>query len=122
MNDSLLVDTNIVIYALQGIPHVNKLLEQRKIYVSFITEIELYSWPGLNDKDNQLIEDFLNSCRVVEYSSRLKQQVIEVRKKFKLKMSDAFIAASAIQNELPLVSADAIFSKLAEINFLKVNL
>jgi len=85
MNDSLLVDTNIIIYALQGVSHVNKLLEKRRIYVSFITDIELYSWPGLNDKDNQLIEDFLNSCRIVEYSSHLKQQVIDVRKKFKLK-------------------------------------
>jgi len=46
-DDSLLVDTNIVIYSLQGVSHVNKLLEQRKIYVSFITEIELYSWPDL---------------------------------------------------------------------------
>jgi len=37
-------------------------------------------------------------------------------------MSDAFIAATAIQHELPLVSAVAIFGKLTEINFLKVDL
>jgi predicted nucleic acid-binding protein len=122
MTDNLLIDTNIVIYGLQGFKPVNQLLEQRKISLSFISEIELYSWPNLNEGDTHLIKDFIDTCQIIEYSSQLKKRVIEVRKKFKLKMADAFIAATALQYDLPLVSADAIFNKVNEINFIKVSL
>jgi predicted nucleic acid-binding protein len=122
MTDNLLIDTNIVIYGLQGFKPVNQLLEKRKISLSFISEIELYSWPNLNERDTHLIKNFIDTCQIIEYSSQLKERVIEVRKKFKLKMADAFIAATALQYDLPLVSADAIFSKVIEINFIKVSI
>jgi predicted nucleic acid-binding protein len=122
MTDNLLIDTNIIIYGLQGFKPVNQLLEQRKISLSFISEIELYSWPNLNERDTHLIKDFIDTCQIIEYSSQLKERVIEVRKKFKLKMADAFIAATALQYDLPLVSADAIFNKVYEINFIKVSI
>ena len=122
MTDNLLVDTNAVLYALRGVPHVAKLLEKQIINISFITEIELLSWPLLNEPDSSLIKKFIGPCRVMEYSSQLKYAVIEVRKKYKLKIADAFIAATAIQYEIPLVSADLVFEKVKEINFLKINL
>lgn len=122
MTDSLLLDTNIIIYALQGAVPIDQLLEQRKVYLSFITEIELYSWPAISDSDIKLIRNFISQGQIIEYSSQLKNQVIEIRKKYKLKMSDAFIAATALVYDLPLVSADVIFNKVEKINFLKVNL
>ncbi|HCW09230.1 MAG TPA: VapC toxin family PIN domain ribonuclease [Cytophagales bacterium] len=122
MTDNLLVDTNAVIYALRGVPYVTKLLDNQIINISFITEIELLSWPQLSEQEKGLIKKFIDSCRVIEYSSQLKDEVIEIRKKFKLKIADAFIAATAIQYDLPLVSADIAFDKIKGINFLKINL
>lgn len=37
-------------------------------------------------------------------------------------MSDAFIAATAIQYDIPFVSADSIFDRVKELNLLKINL
>jgi len=120
MNGNLILDTNIVIYALQGDHPIANLIEGEKLSISFITEIELLSWPRLNEKDTGLIREFISSSRVIEYSSALKELVIMVRRKYNLKMSDAFVAASAILNEAPLISADTIFSKVKELQFFQV--
>ena len=122
MTDKLLLDTNAVIYALQGALHINELLERRNLHLSFITEIELYSWPVLKPDDQRLIRNFISSCQILESSFPLKKRVIEIRKNYKLKMADAFIAATAIQYDIPLVSADVVFNKVTGINFIKINL
>jgi hypothetical protein len=103
MTDNLLIDTSVVLYALRGAPHKSKLPENQIINISFITEIELLSWANLSAQGGDLIKKFMESCRVIEYSSQLKHEVIEVRKKINLKMKDAFIAATALQHDIPLV-------------------
>ena len=94
MNGKILLDTNIIIYSLQGDEQITRLLDGEKLSISFITEIELLSLPQLNQQDIRLIQDFINSCKLIDYSSGLKDKVIEIRKKYGLKMSDAFVAAS----------------------------
>lgn len=120
MNSKLFIDTNIIIYALQGDRHITNLIDEERLSMSFITEIELLSWPQLSDLDDKVIRGFINSCRVMEYSSGLKEKVIGIRKKYKLKMSDAFVAASAILDDSPLISADNVFSKIKELQFFQV--
>jgi len=116
----MLIDTNIVIYSLQGKKHVNKLIAGENLFLSFISEIELLSWPGLTPEDVELIRLFIKQCRLIEYSSRLKDGVIEIRRKYKLKISDSFVAATAIMLDLPLISADRNFGKVKELNFFHV--
>ncbi|MBI1767460.1 MAG: type II toxin-antitoxin system VapC family toxin [Bacteroidetes bacterium] len=120
MNSKLILDTNIVIYALQGDKHISDLIDEERLSISFITEIELLSWPQLSELDSKLIRNFIGKCRVIEYSSALKEKVIDVRKKYNLKMSDAFVAASAILDDSPLISADSVFSKIKELQFFQV--
>ena len=120
MNNKLFIDTNIVIYALQGDKHIIDLIDEERLSISFITEIELLSWPRLSELDDRVVRNFISACRVIEYSSGLKEKVIEVRKKYNLKMSDAFIAASAILDDSPLISADLVFSKIKELQFFQV--
>lgn len=120
MRSRLLLDTNVVIYALQGRPHIMNLVEKEKIYLSFVSEIELLSWPKLGSQDQILISNFIRKSEVVEYSSRLKEIVIDFRKQYNLKLSDAFVAASAFQFETLLVSADSVFNRIREIEFFQV--
>ena len=121
MSDRLLVDTNIVIYGLKGVPHIKRLLNKRSIYISFITEIELLSYSKNTTSDLQLIELFLDSSYIIEYAIPIKKTVIDIRKRYNLKTADVFVAASAIEYNLPLISADAIFGRISQINFFKVN-
>ena len=45
---------------------------------------------------------------------------IELRKLYNIKLPDAIIASTAIINSVPLLSADTIFSKISELNFIRL--
>jgi predicted nucleic acid-binding protein len=55
---------------------------------------------------------------IIDINSQTKQIAIELRKKYALKIPDLIIAATSIYLDLPLVSADAAFKKINEINFI----
>jgi len=61
MNSKLFIDTNIVIYALQGDKHITNLIDEERLSMSFITEIELLSWPRLSELDGKVIRNFIDA-------------------------------------------------------------
>jgi len=54
-------------------------------------------------------------------NAEIKAQTINLREKYKIKLPDAIIAATAITYELPLVSADQGFSQIEELDFILLN-
>jgi hypothetical protein len=46
--NSLLIDTNIILYLLNGDKTLSKLLDGKKIFVSFISELEVLGFKQLN--------------------------------------------------------------------------
>jgi len=122
MSSALLLDTNVVIFALQGSANINSLITNQRLFLSSVTEIELLSWPLAKSQYLRLVKDFVALSTLIEYFSSLKDQVIQFRRTYNLKLADAFIAATAAQLDVTLVSADIGFSKLQEFNFIKVNL
>ena len=117
MNNLLLLDTNIVIYYLSEDPKLAGFLEGKRIALSFVSEIELLAWPKLNNNDKAVINRFINDSLLVDYSSRLKKTVIELKKEYGLKLGDAFIAATAINFGMPLISSVTVFKRVAGLDF-----
>ena len=120
MKNEILVDTNIAIYSFQGKKSVNKLIAGETITISFITEIELLSWPRLAPEEFIYVDLFIKQCRLIEYSPRLKEGVIDIRRRYNLSVSDSFVAATAWMLEIPLLSADRVYHKVKEIDFFHV--
>lgn len=60
---------------------------------------------------------FVN-CTIVELKQEIKNLTVELRKKHKLKLPNAIIAASAYFHKLPLITADIDFQKLEEMNII----
>lgn len=118
--DLILLDTNIIIYTLKEDPIVSGFVDGKKGVVSFVTEIELLGWKDISAQNKAVIEMFLNDCMFIEYSARIKKTTIELKAKYGSKLADAFIAASAIDFDIPLVSADKGFSKIKELNFINI--
>jgi predicted nucleic acid-binding protein len=56
--NSLLLDTNIILYLLNGDETLIPLLEEKNLFVSFITELELLSYKELTHKDSENIGHF----------------------------------------------------------------
>ena len=116
------LDTNTVLYVLNGNRDIAKIVEGNNLYLSFISELELLGYQKIAQEDKIIIEKFISECSVVGYNSSIKQNTIELRQKYKIKLPDALIAATAQFLELPLITADKGFSKIEKIKLLLLEL
>ena len=112
MGINYLWDTNTVIYFLQGLLpeeaeiRLENIMQQSMPAISVITEIELLCWKTASDKDIKILEKFINKAFLFELETETKRKTAEIRKKSGLKLPDAIIAATAIVNNLQLITRD----------------
>ncbi len=81
-----------------------------------ISELELLSFHGITSEEENNIRLFLLNCKEIPLADEIKEKTIEIRKKYKTKLTDAIVAASAIVNNLPLITADKGFNQIEELN------
>jgi len=91
-----LLDTNIVLYLLRGDKDIPSLIKGSDIYLSFITEMELLSFPKLSSLERAKIESLLNDVLILEFNSEIKRTAIRLRSKYHLGLPDSVIAASSL--------------------------
>lgn len=77
----------------------------------------MLGYPGITEQEAERIHSFLNDCQLVEINAGVREKAIEIRRQHNLKLPDAIIAATALHLNLPLISADSIFSRIGELNF-----
>lgn len=116
--NKLFLDTNILLYLLQGDETLAEVLDNKQFYISFITQLELLSFPGLTKKESKIINDLLKECVIIDINSEIKNLTISYRKIYKLKIPDIIIATSSIYLDLPLITADTDFKKIEELNLI----
>lgn len=61
----------------------------------------------------------INDCIVVQLNSSIKQQAIQLRRTYKIKLPDAIVAATSIYLKMSLIKGDKDFSKIDEISLVK---
>ncbi len=109
MAKGYLIDTCAVIKYLNetipkaGISFIDEILEVKSI-ISFVTEIELQVWEPSAKEDVDVYMDFIANSSILKIDDEIIKQTIRIRKKYKLKMPDAIIAATAITNDFTLIS------------------
>ncbi len=84
------------------------------IFISFITEIELYSYHNINSLVKKILNEFIESAIIVEMGDFIKQSTNDIRKSKKVKNPNAIIAASALSNKLSLIRADKALLKIGD--------
>ena len=114
----LLLDTNIVLYLLNGDQTIAELIHEKQLYISFVTELELLSYSRLSDEDQSQIRSFVNECRVINITEQIKKQTIEIRREHKVKLPDSIIAATSKYLDVPLITSDQGFKKISQIDVL----
>ncbi|WP_317195124.1 type II toxin-antitoxin system VapC family toxin [Algoriphagus oliviformis] len=94
------------------------LISDKELVLSVITEIELLSFPLLTDENKEQIRNLLNECIVLDLDQEIKELTIDFRKKYRIKLPDSIIAASAYTSKAPLLTGDKEFRKIEELNLL----
>lgn len=96
-----LVDTNIIIYHLNGDAiAIDWLLSHRnKLAISVISKIEVLSHPIDGEKE-PVVLSFLNQFDLIHLSDAIIEATIRLRRLRKIKTPDAIIAATALVHDL----------------------
>jgi predicted nucleic acid-binding protein len=112
--NSLLLDTNIILYYLNGDETLIPLVEENHLYVSVINEIELLGYSGFHKKELEAVKTFLSYCTSENITNEVKEKAINLRRNGGLKLPDAIILATALSKKIPFVTADKAFKKIKE--------
>ena len=109
-----LADTNAVLYLLAGNTCMAPYLGKR-LAVSVISVMELLSFSSISFEEEKIIRAFLDHCEVVQIRDSIVEKTIQIRRHYNVKLPDAIIAASAISNNLSLLTAYTGIFKIQEL-------
>lgn len=106
---NLLLDTNAVLYILNGDDTLALLVDGKSISLSVIAEMELLSYPKMSAKELKILNEFISECQIFNIDDEVKKLAIQIRKSTSLKLPDSIVAATSIAKSIPLVTADKQF-------------
>ena len=115
VGEFILVDTNILIFILQGNTKLAELLSGVQVVISVITEMEIQCLK-MSKSAHEKVQDLLFQCTIIELNPSIKTGAIELVQNGKLKLPDAIIAATAQFLEIPVFTADKQFERLESGN------
>ncbi|MEO7080955.1 MAG: type II toxin-antitoxin system VapC family toxin [Flavobacteriales bacterium] len=115
IGERVLADTNILVYHLGGVPKATSALQGAEVHISFITEIELQSKPGLPEEELVSIRAALANYSISDVNPSIKIVAAKLRREYGLKLADAIIAATALHLDIPLLTADSGFDRLDKL-------
>jgi predicted nucleic acid-binding protein len=120
------LDTNAILYYLKDDPTAVSLLreifvEDAPVYISAITELELFAFSNLSAEEQALIEEVLATISVIPVDSHIARIASFIRREYRLKVPDSVIAATALFTGSTLVTRNTRdFRKIAALSLQKV--
>jgi predicted nucleic acid-binding protein len=115
-----LADTNALLYVFTENPCMIPYLDKR-FAISVITDIELFSFPNITAEEELSFSAMIDYCYEFPLDVFIKNRAIQIRRTYGTKLPDAIVAATAIENKLPLVTADKGFKKIKELDLRLLN-
>ena len=94
------------------------LLEEKRLYISFITQLETLGYKSITEKESRMIKSFLNECIIIDINPLIKDITIKLRREYSLKLPDCIIQATALYLNIPLITADTDFKKVKELDLI----
>ena len=123
MGETYLIDTNIIIYFLNGSLSDNARAFLKNILLSnpvtsFVSQIEALAYPDITSSEEARAVELLGSFRIIWMDEAILRETVNVRKKHKLKFADSLIAATALTNDFTLFTANT--QDFRKVNGLKL--
>jgi predicted nucleic acid-binding protein len=115
----ILLDTNAIVYFLEGREEFETIGNCSTFYYSFITEIELLSFG--DEERRKTISGFLKKGKRIDMDNKIISGTIEIRRTKRLKVPDAIIVASAQKIKADLFTSDEeIIRKVDDLNIINL--
>ena len=116
-----LIDSNIIIYHLNGEMKATKFLEEHigQCFISRLTFIEVLSFT-FTDAEIENVKKLLETFTIVDTSEAVALHCLENRKIIKIKIADNIIASTAQINNLVLVTRNTKDFNSLEVKILNI--
>lgn len=116
----MLLDSNILIACFEAEPAATSFVlanheQWQPMFVSIISVTEVLSLKTLSEEEIQRVKDFLDEFVVLPFDRRVAETAGMFRRAYRLSLPDAVLAATAQLHNLPFITRDKMFSKIAEI-------
>ena len=115
-----LIDTNVIsdFFSKSYLPPAEAFIE--KViddipFISVMTQIESLSWVTQDIRKEQMVRDFIQKVNVIPLTSDIVEVCVKIRRAKELKTPDAIIAASAVVNNLPIITRDKNFTRIKDL-------
>jgi len=120
------LDTNSIIYYLKGDAGAVAFLDEifgsnNSIFVSSVTELELFSFEKLASAESDSIDGLLETLSIIPLDSRIARIAGLLRRTYHLKIADSVIAATALFTNTNLVTRNVRdFRKVPNLHVAKI--
>ena len=120
------LDTNVIIYYLEGNPEVARVVDAiftkgSMVYVASVTELELFSLPGLQSEEATRIEQFLKLPALFPLDSRIARIAGTIRRLYRIKLGDSIVAATAMFTKTTLLTRNVKdFRKITDLKLQEI--
>lgn len=119
-----LFDSNIIIDQIRGYRKISDLLHNNitmEIYVSVVTEMEIYAGKSMDKtKAKNIADKLLNNFSKISIDSQIAKYAGKIKRKFSISFPDALIAATAILNNCTLITRNIKhFQKIPKLKVLQ---
>jgi len=121
-----ILDTNAVIYYVKEETNVVSIIEDIytknvPVYLSVMTEAELFGFPQLSDEEAERIEKFLHTVSIIPMDSQIARLKGTIRKTYQLRIADSVIAATALFTNARLLTRNVNdFKKVPELHIQEI--
>jgi predicted nucleic acid-binding protein len=116
-----LIDTNVIIdYVGEILPNealdlIDSIINGH-FFISVINQIELLGFSGITQMEELKFQEFIDASLTISLTHEVIDKTIQIRKKYRIKLPDAIIAAIALVHGLTLLTRNTKdFERIEEI-------
>ena len=103
--DNVILDSDILInYSKEEIDLDYYFQTYRRVYISVITYLEVFGFDFKHISEEKLLNDIMKKIEMISINESIIEKVIEVRKKFKVKLPDAIIFSTSVYLNADLIT------------------
>ena len=111
MTDRYLLDTNIIIYSLNG----GLELPEASYYISKISYDEVFANKKMTETERRDVKSILDKIDILAVNDIIKHNTDQIQQKYKLSSADSTICATAHTYSLTLITNDNALHDVKEI-------
>jgi predicted nucleic acid-binding protein len=114
--DKIFLDSNMIIYLSSGKISVDDLIcDKNQYFISIITYMEVLGYKFNSLDEETYIKTLLEMFEIVYIDKIISYKVITLRKMYKIKLPDAIICATALENDAILYTNDKQLKQIKEL-------